>query len=145
LATEVAEAVNLLSHLRAIGDAARQAGMHVFFVLHHRWELGDDVQWKHANHIQIAAGQRQPCAKDTWGGTLHADCQPHEGDIMSKEPRAQSGCTNPDLDPQLKQHGLETMIIMGRLAHTCIESTGRFGMELGYHVTLVKDATAAFS
>ncbi len=23
--------------------------------------------------------------------------------------------------------------------------TGRFGMELGYHVTLVKDATAAFS
>jgi hypothetical protein len=24
-----------------------------------------------------------------------------------------------------------------------VESTGRFGMELGYHVTLVKDATAA--
>jgi nicotinamidase-related amidase len=31
------------------------------------------------------------------------------------------------------------------LANTCIESTGRFGMELGYHVTLVKDATAAES
>jgi nicotinamidase-related amidase len=31
------------------------------------------------------------------------------------------------------------------LANTCIESTGRFGMELGYHVTLVKDATAAFN
>jgi nicotinamidase-related amidase len=31
------------------------------------------------------------------------------------------------------------------LANTCIEWTGRFGMELGYHVTLVKDATAAFS
>jgi nicotinamidase-related amidase len=30
-------------------------------------------------------------------------------------------------------------------ANTCIESTGRFGMELGYHVTRVKDATAAFS
>jgi nicotinamidase-related amidase len=28
------------------------------------------------------------------------------------------------------------------LANTCIESTGRFGIELGYHVTLVKDATA---
>jgi nicotinamidase-related amidase len=25
------------------------------------------------------------------------------------------------------------------------EGTARFGMELGYHVTLVKDATAAFS
>jgi nicotinamidase-related amidase len=31
------------------------------------------------------------------------------------------------------------------LANTCIESTSRFAMELGYHVTLVRDATAAFS
>lgn len=31
------------------------------------------------------------------------------------------------------------------IANTCIESTGRYGMELGYHVTLVRDATAAFS
>jgi nicotinamidase-related amidase len=30
------------------------------------------------------------------------------------------------------------------LANTCIESTGRFAMELGYHVTLVRDATAAY-
>ena len=31
------------------------------------------------------------------------------------------------------------------IANTCVESTARFGMELGYHVTLIKDATAAFS
>ena len=31
------------------------------------------------------------------------------------------------------------------MANTCIESTGRFAMELCYHVTLVTDATAAFS
>jgi len=30
------------------------------------------------------------------------------------------------------------------VANTCIEGTARFGMELGYHVTLIKDATAAF-
>jgi nicotinamidase-related amidase len=56
LAKEVAEAVNLLSHLRAIVDAARQAGMQVFFVPHHRWEPGDYAKWKHANHTQIASG-----------------------------------------------------------------------------------------
>ncbi|MCY1463380.1 Isochorismatase family protein [compost metagenome] len=37
------------------------------------------------------------------------------------------------------------MILVGMLANTCIESTGRFAAELGYHVTLVTDATAAFS
>jgi len=70
-AKEVAEAVNLLSHLRAIVDAARQAGMQVFFVPHHRWEPGDYAKWKHANHTQIASGQRQTFAKDTWGWTFH--------------------------------------------------------------------------
>jgi nicotinamidase-related amidase len=29
------------------------------------------------------------------------------------------------------------------IANTCIEATGRFAWELGYHVTLVRDATAA--
>jgi len=37
------------------------------------------------------------------------------------------------------------VIVIGLLANTCIESTSRFAMELGYHVTLVKDATAAFT
>jgi nicotinamidase-related amidase len=37
------------------------------------------------------------------------------------------------------------VIAIGLLANTCIESTSRFAMELGYHVTLVRDATAAFT
>jgi nicotinamidase-related amidase len=45
----------------------------------------------------------------------------------------------------LKQQGIVKVIVVGLLAKTCIESTGRFAMELGYHVTLVKDATAAFT
>ncbi|MFL6379670.1 MAG: hypothetical protein ACJ71F_03980 [Nitrososphaeraceae archaeon] len=31
------------------------------------------------------------------------------------------------------------------IANTCIEATGRLGMELGYHVTIIKDAIAASS
>ncbi len=145
MAKEVAEAVNLLSHLRAIVDAARQAGIQMFFVPHHRWEPGDYSKWKHATHRQIASGQLQPFAKDTWGGTFHDDFQPQKGDIIVKEHWAQSGFANTDLDHQLKQLGIEKIIIIGMLANTCVESTGRFGMELGYHVTLVKDATAAVS
>ena len=37
------------------------------------------------------------------------------------------------------------MIVVGMAANTCIEATARGGAELGYHVTLVRDATAAFS
>jgi hypothetical protein len=41
--------------------------------------------------------------------------------------------------------GKRKIIIVRVLANNYIESTGRFGMELGYHVTPVKDAMAAFS
>ena len=50
-----------------------------------------------------------------------------------------------DLDGQLKQHGIQKIILIGMIANTCIEAIGPFGQELGYHVTLIKDATAAFS
>jgi nicotinamidase-related amidase len=62
-----------------------------------------------------------------------------------KEHWAQSGFANTDLNFRLKQQGIAKVIVVGLLANTCTESTGRFAMELGYHVTLIKDATAAFS
>jgi len=57
----------------------------------------------------------------------------------------QSGFASTDLDFQLKLRGIEKIIVIGMAANTCIEATARGGAELGYHVTLVRDATAAFS
>jgi len=34
---------------------------------------------------------------------------------------------------------------MGLIAHTCVEATVRYAAELGYEVTMVKDATASYS
>ena len=34
---------------------------------------------------------------------------------------------------------------MGLIAHTCVESTVRYAAELGYEVTMIKDATADYS
>lgn len=58
--------------------------------------------------------------------------------------RTQGGFANADLDAQLAQRGVEKIFLVGMVANTCIEGTARFGMELGYHVTLIKDTTAAF-
>jgi nicotinamidase-related amidase len=58
---------------------------------------------------------------------------------------AQSGFANTDLNAQLTQHGIEEVILVGMVANTSVEGTARLGMELGYHVISLKDATAAFS
>jgi len=34
---------------------------------------------------------------------------------------------------------------MGLIAHTCVEATVRYAAELGYEITLAKDATADYS
>src|SRR5919109_1745089 len=49
------------------------------------------------------------------------------------------------LDLQLKKHGIDKLVIMGLIAHTCVEATVRYAAELGYEVTMVKDATADYS
>jgi ureidoacrylate peracid hydrolase len=49
------------------------------------------------------------------------------------------------LDLLLKKHGIHRLIVMGLIAHTCLEATVRYGAELGYDVTVVKDATASYS
>jgi nicotinamidase-related amidase len=46
---------------------------------------------------------------------------------------------------QLKQHGIHHLIVIGLIAHTCIEATVRFAAELGYEVTMVREATADYS
>ena len=38
-----------------------------------------------------------------------------------------------------------TLFWAGMRANTCIDSTARYGVELGYHVTLIKDGIAAFN
>ncbi len=56
-----------------------------------------------------------------------------------------SGFANTDLDLQLKKHGIHQLIVIGLIAHTCIEATVRFAAELGYEVTVVRDAKADYS
>ena len=97
------------------------------------------------NPSQIRSNESQSFAAGTWGGEFHPEFGPREGDVIVLEHWAQSGFANTDLDAQLKQRGIQKIILVGMLANTCIEATGRLGMELGYHVTIIKDAVAAFS
>ncbi len=145
LVRDVANEVGLLENLRTITAAVRKAGIRIFIVPHRRWEPGDFENWDHPSPYQLASAKAQTFAKGSWGGEWHPDFKPQPGDIVVKEHWGGSGFANTDLDLQLKRQGIVQVIVIGLLANTCIETTSRCAMELGYHVTLVKDATAAFS
>ena len=125
--------------------AVRTARIQVFIVPHHRWREGGYKGWKHMNPSQIRSNESQSFAAGTWGGEFHPEFGPREGDVIVLEHWAQSGFANTDLDAQLKQRGIQKIILVVMIANTCIEATDRLGMELGYHVSLIKDATAALN
>jgi nicotinamidase-related amidase len=129
----------------AVLDASRRAGLRVFYALHHGYRAGDYESWKYIAPIQARTWRRKTFEAGTWGGELREGFEPHPGDVVALEHWCSSGFANTDLDQQLKAHGIHRLIVIGLLANTCIEATVRFAAELGYDVTVVRDAIAALS
>lgn len=140
----IAEANNCVPNMSEVMNASRKAGLRVFYALHHRYRPGDYETWKYIAPIQKTASKSKVFENGTWGGEVRAEFAPQAGDIVAQEHWCSSGFANTDLDLQLKKHGIHQLIVIGLIAHTCVESTVRFAAELGYDVTLVKDAIADY-
>ena len=141
----VAEANDCVPHMLQVLNAARKAKLRVFYVMHHRYRPGDYESWKYIAPIQKAAWKSKSFEYGTWGGEICPEFEPKPGEIVATEHWCSSGFVNTDLDLQLKKHGIHQLIVIGLIAHTCIEATVRFAAELGYEVTVVRDATADYS
>jgi len=141
----VAEANQCIPHMMQVLDAARKADIRVFYALHRRYRPGDYETWKYIAPVQKAAWSRKTFEYGTWGGEIRREFEPRPGDVVALEHWGSSGFANTDLDLQLKKHGIHKLIVIGLIAHTCVESTVRYAAELGYEVTMVRDATASYS
>jgi nicotinamidase-related amidase len=141
----VAEANHCVPHMLQILSAVRKAELRVFYALHRRYRPGDYETWKYIAPIQKAAWSRQTVEYGTWGGEIRSEFKPQPRDMVALEHWCSSGFANTDLDLQLKKHGIHKLIVMGLIAHTCVEATVRYAAELGYGVTMIRDATADYS
>jgi nicotinamidase-related amidase len=141
----VAEANNCVPHMLEVLNAARKMKLRVFYAMHHRYRPGDYESWQYIAPIQKVASQRKSFEYGTWGGEIRAEFEPKPGEIVATEHWCSSGFANTDLDLQLKKHAIHRLIVIGLIAHTCIEATVRYAAELGYDVTVVKDAMADYA
>lgn len=141
----VAEANHCVANMLQVLNAARQAKLRVFYAMHRRYRPGDYENWKFIAPIQRAAWTHKSFEYGTWGGEFRSEFQPESGEIVVAEHWCSSGFANTDLDLQLKRYGIHQLIVIGLIAHTCIEATVRFAAELGYEVTVVRDATADYT
>ena len=141
----VAEQVNLIENLKRLTEGARSKGVRVVYAPHRRWREGDYENWKFLHRNHIGASKFQVFANGEWGGEFHDELKPMHCDAVAKEHWLTSAFPNTDLDYILRQHGIEYVVVVGLVTNTCVESTGRYAVEMGYHTTFLTDAVAAFS
>lgn len=142
---EVAESVDLHRHLGQLLAAVRTVGIQVFVAPHHRWRPGDFEGWARPAPPHVGVRDGRMYEYGAFGGEFHPDFAPREGEVVCAEHWGSNGFAGTDLDLQLRQHGVEDIVVAGMTAPGCVECTARFAIELGYSVTLVRDATAAYS
>ena len=141
----VAEANNCVPNMLQLLKAARAAKIRIFYPLHRRYRTGDYETWKYLAPIQKRTWSSKAFEYGTWGGEIRKEFEPQTGEIVIQEHWCSSGFANTDLDLQLKKHGIHQLIVTGLIAHTCVEATVRFAAELGYDITMVRDATTDYS
>src|ERR1700730_1625973 len=110
----------------------------------HRFDL-DHAGCDEEKDFRLANRLRKSFEYGTWGGEIRREFEPQPGEIVAQEHWGSSGFANTDLDLQLKKHRIHQLIVIGLIAHTCVEATVRYAAELGYEVTMVIDATASYS
>ena len=140
-----AEATNTVEHLKRVTEAARAASILVVYANHHSNTGGDYDGWRHPapghRGIQLLGAFEH----GSFGVEVIDEVKPQLGDVIAQQHWTSSGFANTDLEYLLGQRGIERVVVAGNRANTCIDSTGRYAVELGFHATLISDAIAAFS
>lgn len=135
----------VVGHLTLLVQAARKHGIQVVYAPHRHTREGDYLNWKHLSPSQLGSKQMVLFEHGSWGAQFHPALQPQPGDLIAQNHWTASGFANTDLDLLLRMHGIEAVVIGGMRANTCIDCTARYAVELGYHVTLIKDAIGSFN
>ncbi|KAH8811257.1 Isochorismatase-like protein [Xylogone sp. PMI_703] len=139
--------MNTIKHLQQIIKAAREHNIKIFYGLHQQARPGVITGWKHA-HMHLQNQQENRVFEEgSFGGEIYEGLKLdlEYGDLIVSKHWASSSFQSTDLDYQLRQCDIQKLVICGLAANTCVESTARYAYELGYHVTMITDATAGFT
>lgn len=93
-------------------------------------------------HVQHITPAGSPVfAEDSETSKIHPDIQPRDNHAVVCKSSVSVFPTT-DLDAQLKQAGIDTLIMTGLMTHACVAGAARDAVPLGYRVIVADDASA---
>lgn len=130
---------DVVEPIRRLCDAARRSGVHTVFtrVLQRPdGSLGSAVWF--AGTLRYGMEPRQ-CMEGTWGQQVIDELTPAPGDTVVDKTR-RSAFRGTDLEQQLRDRGIRTVVCVGVAGCGCVESTIRDALELDFYVVVPRDA-----
>jgi nicotinamidase-related amidase len=127
---------------KTLKTLAKKIGIPVFYSTH-MYTPQDFANWKSLNGIDKIMFDLKMFAQGTWGHEIHPALLPDSNTIVMNPHKGLSNFWTGDAAIQLRQYGIETIILYGMSANMCIESHARDAIENGFDLIIVADATAA--
>ncbi|MFQ5950915.1 MAG: cysteine hydrolase [Candidatus Geothermarchaeales archaeon] len=140
LVGEGVKKTKVVEHLIELKEAAKESDIPVFYSPHY-YSDQEFESWEHLNPIDKLMFDRKMFRSGTWGAEFHPQLQPDENTFVLAPHKALSNFWTGDINIQLRQRGIENIILAGMSANLCVESHLRDAAEHGFDVTVVKDAT----
>jgi ureidoacrylate peracid hydrolase len=138
---------DIVPNVNALSKATRDAGGKVVYLRH---TVSDETRFKlnewQARMVPRAADGDFQLRAGTFGHHLYPDLDVRPEDLVVNKHRYSAFLPNSsDLDKELRDRSIDTLIIAGTITNVCCESTARDGNMLGYRIVFVSDGTAAFT
>jgi nicotinamidase-related amidase len=95
----------------------------------------------HVQHMSTNAGSM--LRPGLPGNAIKPEVQPLPGEPLFRK-NVNSAFIGTELETHLRMEGIDELVIMGLTTDHCVSSTARMAANLGFAVTVLSDATAAF-
>lgn len=145
--SDVAPAIAIIPNINRLAAAFRERGGVVAWVKMTAGADGKSLWPIYHDYFftkEAGARHRDNLTEGADGHALHADLDPHPGDIHAIKTRFSAFLPGvSDLPEKLKERGIRNVVISGMLTNFCCETSARDAMMLDYRVVMVSDANAA--
>ncbi len=147
-AWEIPYARELVPNVNNLAGAARAAGAKVIWLQMTLENEGErwNVYFDYMRRAKNKAEDIKALSRGNPGHALYADLDVQPTDVIVEKTRFSAfiqGSSN--LDPILRELGIDTLIVVGTVTNGCCESTARDAMMLNYKIIFVSDGNAARS
>ncbi|WP_435364151.1 cysteine hydrolase family protein [Haloarchaeobius sp. DYHT-AS-18] len=139
---ETVEENDVVEHLVQLRDAAREGGITVFYSPHY-YDADEYESWQHLNPIDEIMFDTRMFDLAGSGSEFIPELEPGDDTVVCSPHKQLSGFWSNDINTQLRQRGIDTIVLAGMSANLCVESHLRDAVEAGFEVLVVTDATAA--